>query len=632
MADLATIEQALRKADAMARQGDAQAAQDAKRLADAYRSMSAAEPAPAPAQAASEGPGWRDMAKAAAAVSMYPVTSTAATLRQGLSGLGQAAEGIYNDISGGLQGVNPVSMAEQRGQAVGVLRDGYVDVDGVREPLDRYPADRFVTRQEGGQTYVYPRTEEVSENRLASAGRLLGYGVANNMGNALRGADAPPAQSMSQDAADLGITPSFGMRNTTAGKVAAAGEQFAPTASRFRQDAQRATGEMADAAFKLADRAGPGATPFEAGTAIQKGGESFKSGIKVRRDLLWDAVGKAIPKQTSVQTPRTLEILAGEAEKLRKLPNTIDAKRLQALNDGTLTWEQARALRTDIGTAMRSFDGSETNVAKGQLDQIYKALTQDLEATVTAAGPEAARAWRTANTYHRVSQARIDEAFGKMLGDKVTPEMAYDRLIGMASEGGSRANIASINSLFKSLPKDDAATVAGTVIRRMGQARAGAQDAAGEVFSPEVFLTNWNKMSKPARSIIGRSGLDSGVGEELTKLARVIEKAKEAGTFRNFSNTGNAVTAGALGAAAWTAPVSTATVAGLSHLSARALTNREFLRALNDFAIRRQSGALMRIARSESPLAIEAATILRLPAPEAASPQSQPTAGVPAIR
>ncbi len=620
-----------RKADAA---GDARSAKRFLELAaEAKRSAVPSAPA-APAQSAPQGGGLMDglnrIGNAVWDQGMAPIKA--------MGNLGQAAEGIVNDMSAGMQRVNPVGLAEKRGNAVGVLKDGYVDVDGTREPLENYPEDKFVTAQEGGQTYIYPRTPDIAASRLESAGRLLGYGVPHMPEAAIRPPVAKAGAQAAKEAADLGITPSFAMRGTASGKIAAAGEQFAPTASRFRQDAQRVTGEMQDAAFKLADRAGPGATPFEGGSAIQRGGESFVSAVKDRRSQLYGLVDKAMPPKSGLQAPETLAVLAKEGDKLRKLPNTISPDRLEALQSGAMTWEQARALRTDIGTALRSFDGSETNVAKGQLDQIYKALSTDLDKAVQAAGPEAQRVWKRANDYTRASQQRIDTAFGKVLGDKVAPEQAYDRLIGMAQEGGARANIASLNEMFRSLPKEDAAVVAGTVIRRMGRATNSAQNADGDAWSAATFLTNWNKMAAPARKIISRSGLDPGVDEELTKLARVAEKAKEAGTFRNHSNTGNAATGASMGTAFLyslitghpLAALGVAGTAGAAHLSARALTNVGFLRALNEAASKGQKGGLLRIARGKGPLAIEAQTILRLPAPEASSPQSQPTVVEPA--
>lgn len=545
-----------------------------------------------------------------------------------------AAAGMFNDISAGLQGVNPVALQETTGRAVGVLKDGYVDVDGTREPLENYPADRYVTRFEpsNGLTYIVSRSEKdsagegIEEGRAASAGRLLGYGLPSRAF-----AQAAPANALAQDAASVGVTPSFGMGGAGRSRLAAAGEQFPPTAGVFKRDAARVTEELGEAAGRLADRAGSGVTPVNAGEALQRGGETFVTGARGVQSKLYGAVDAAIPPSTGVSAPNTLAALAREGDKLRKLPNTITADRLKALEAGTMTWEQARALRTDIGTALRSFDGAETNVAKGQLDQIYAALSKDLDAVAAGAGPEAARAWKRANTFTRASEGRIKQAFGSILGEKVSPEAAYGRLVAMTSADGSRANIGALNKVFQSLPKEERAVVAGTIIRRLGRATAGAQDAAGEVFSPATFLSNWNNMSKEARLIVGRNGLDPGVGGELVKLARTIEAAKEAGKARNTSNTGSVIASLGLGSAFTVAPTTTVALSAISHLSARALTSREFLSAMNAYAAHGQAGPLLRLATGEGPLALEAATVLRLQSAETSRPLALP-APAPATR
>ena len=553
-----------------------------------------------------------------------------------------AAEGVANDIGAGLQGVNPVAMGEKRGQAVGVLRPLYpgsdrmvVDVDGTIEPVENYPSDRYATRVEGGSTYIYPKTEDVKEGRLASLGRLLGYGAAEQFGQIAKAAGPSPKQVAAQAAEDLGVTPSFAMRGTVQGKVAAAGEQFAPTAGAFRRDAERVTEEMAGAAGKLADRAGPGITPYEAGAALQDGGEAYVRGVREFQGRLYGEVDKAIPRQTPMQAPATAALLERETGAMAGLPNiagtlgnrTIDGW-LADLKSGNLTWEAARKLRTDVGEALRSSSGPATDQTKGRLKAVYAALSEDLDAAAKSAGPEAAHAWTRANRYKRASEERIESAFGKILKAD-TPERAYSILTGMAAEGAGGANIDGLRRVFGSLPADERAVVAGTVIRRLGRATAGAQDAAGEAFSADTFLTNWNRMSPEARGIIARGGLDDGVEVGLTKLAGIIEKAKESGTFRNRSNTGNAISAGAFGAWAFTSPAQAIAAGALSHLTARAVTSPAFLHALNRAAATGKTDALMKIAKGKDPLALEAATILRLQAAEV-SPPPQPSTYGPA--
>jgi hypothetical protein len=536
-----------------------------------------------------------------------------------------AAEGVANDLGGGLQGVNPIALSEKRGQAVGRLMDGYVDVDGTREPLGNYPPDRFVTRQEGGASYIYPKTEDVKENPLASLGRLFGYG-------AVEGFRGPLAsRSELATAADaVGVTPSLAMRGPAQAKVAAAGEAFGPTAGRFAGDSARVTDEIGAAATRLADRAGPGINPADAGEALQRGAKVFKEGVQTRTRALYGEVDKLIPPQTTVQAPAPDAFIKSKIDPLKDLPeigkvvgNGKMEGMLKDLEGGKLTWTAARQLRTEIGEAIGDFSGPMSDVAKGKLDGIYAALTKDLDAAASAGGPQAVKAWNRATSYTRASHQRIEQAFTKILKAD-SPERAYSALTQMATEGTSSANVQALHKVLRSLPEEEASIVAGTVIRRLGRATAGAQDAAGEAFSPATFLTNWNKMSPEARSLIARSGMDKGVASELNQLAKVVHAAKQAGTFRNHSNTGNAVVTFLLGGAALADMTTTGLATGGAYLSARALTNVGFLKALNRAAIAGDTAPMALIARGKGPLALEAATVLRLG-------QSEPTSPPPSL-
>jgi hypothetical protein len=495
-------------------------------------------------------------------------------------------------------------------------------------PLSQFPADKFIQHSEGGQTYILPRSatdsagKPVEENRLSSAGRLAGYGVISNLGTAAR--EASQSVQASKAASDVGVTPSFGMRGPISGRIAAAGESALPTAGPFIDDAARVTDEIGTAAAKIADKAGPGITPHEAGSALQRGGETFVTGARDMQSRLFDAVDKAIAPNTKITAPATVAFMEKEVSKLADLPNisktlgngTLDGWTAD-LKSGNLTWEAARQLRSDIGNAIGKISGPGSDMAQGRLKAIYGKLTEDLSASAKSAGPEAAAAWNRAQKYTKVSEGRIDQAFGKILGKNTTPEQAYSILTGMTAEGTGRANVDALKRVFKSLPKDDAAVVAGTIIRRLGRASAGAQDAAGETFSASTFLTNWNKMAPEARETIANGGLDKGVSASLTKLAKVIDAKKRADGLRNTSKTAPHVISAALGAAAWADPITAVGAFITANVGARAMTNRRFLSALNRFVATGKPDALKVIAKGSAPGAVEAATILRLQAESA---------------
>ncbi|MFK5282453.1 hypothetical protein ACI3PL_23120, partial [Lacticaseibacillus paracasei] len=81
------------------------------------------------------------------------------------------------------------------------------------------------------------------------------------------------------------------------------------------------------------------------------------------------------------------------------------------------------------------------------------------------------------------------------------------------------------------MPQDDWQAVSASIVDRLGKAPSGQQGAAGDVFSPSTFLTQWNNMSKEAKDIL----LPQEAKRELDSLARVAEGVKAANSERNFS-------------------------------------------------------------------------------------------------
>lgn len=99
---------------------------------------------------------------------------------------------------------------------------------------------------------------------------------------------------------------------------------------------------------------------------------------------------------------------------------------------------------------------------------------------------------------------------------EAAPESIYNRLV-KASETGS----STLQAVKKSLTNDTRGQMAGTVIEQLGKATAGRQNAAGNVWSPETFLTNWNKIKS------GRSDILSGF-KDADKVRAQVEAVAEA--------------------------------------------------------------------------------------------------------
>ena len=538
--------------------------------------------------------------------------------------LGGAANAMLSDIDAGLQGVNPVSMMQAK--PIGVIKPIYpggkpmVDIDGVSESLENYPADKYVQRRgDDGQTYIYPRTEEVEEGRLASLGRLLGYGFASNLGPMAKAAKPTPRQQLSADADSLGIVPTLGMGSKTGAVVSGAMEANPFATGRLAQDTQRVAGEIQDVAGDIVSRVGQPTNNVGAGEALQRGADVFVQGTSKTADKLFSRVDDLIPETTRIAAPETAAALRdtlrgfeGTPEIASRLGLNAFSKLADELESGGLTWKAARQLRSDIGQSLKSQKGPLANMDEARLKLAYGKLSEDLSAAAEAAG--AGQAWSRANQYYKARMTRVDDVLKQTLKAD-TPEKAFDNFMALTKKDSGRGSLAKLQGIKKSLPADDWSDVAATALNKLGEATAGRQSAAGDAFSPDTFLTNWNKMSPEAKVILS-DGMDKGVKTELDALARVIERFKAAGGEKNFSNTGKAnnVALFLLGSALDLG--TTAGIAGGSVLSARAMTNRNMLRALNRAAARNDFTGLKRIANGQGPLAIEAQQVLRLTAGE----------------
>lgn len=258
-------------------------------------------------------------------------------------------------------------------------------------------------------------------------------------------------------------------------------------------------------------------------------------------------------------------------------------------------------------------NGPLADMDQGRIKQAYGTLTQDLEAAAKSAGPDAEKAWRSATSYYRRGAERIEKALDKSIKAD-SPERAFEAFVNMAGKNRASADAKRMRRIKASMPREEWNEMAATIVDRIGRSKPGAQSAAGDEFSPGVFLTEWNKMSDEAKSVL----FPQETRAQLTKLAEVSELAKSANAERNFSNSGQIVVGAASGAGLASAPLTTASILLGANISSRALTSTRMLRAMNR-AARGDAKQLRTIANGGGPLAQDAQTILRMTAAESAA-------------
>lgn len=296
---------------------------------------------------------------------------------------------------------------------------------------------------------------------------------------------------------------------------------------------------------EAADAASGNRGTVASGVSIQNGAKSFKAGARDATNTLYDNLSNVIPNDFPVEVGGTRTALANlnaDIPTMEALSRQFKNGRIQAI-EGALNTDMAGTpsvksvinvpqqvvMGTDAGgmpkyqtidypvysqtpeiparTAIpfeavkktRTLVGNELNdnsliadVPRSKWNPLYGALSEDMQAGATAAGPEAEAALNRANNFTRSSIGRLEKI--APIVDRANPEDSFRAL---------QSTLKDTPTLFqavkKSLPEGARGDFAGTVIDRLGVAKAGQQDATGGKWSPDTFLTNWNNMSPTAR-------------------------------------------------------------------------------------------------------------------------------------
>lgn len=252
-----------------------------------------------------------------------------------------------------------------------------------------------------------------------------------------------------------------------------------------------------------------------------------------------------------------------------------------------LPYDAVRKLRTNVGDQLTD-SSLVTGAPTAQWRQLYGSLSEDMRGAATNAGPDAIAAWNRANDYTRSSIGRLERIAPTV--DKPSPEGTYHAL-----ERSLKENTSTFQAVKKSLPEGARGDFAGTVIERLGTARPGQQNAAGDVWSPETFLTNWNGMAPKARAEL-LSGFPNSaqVASDIDAVAKATSMMR--GNSKLWSNpSGTAATAtartaigtvglGGVGAAAGVVspviPLGAAAGIGATNLIGRGLTSQKVVQAM----------------------------------------------------
>lgn len=400
-----------------------------------------------------------------------------------------------------------------------------------------------VTRESGG-----------SQGAQLAAGLIGGLapGVASTttvagLRGLVRGTSGEQMQRNIDDFAKLGATPSVGQASRNRAvqgleSLLAGGPTSASVMNRFaEQQADNIGGGLQGIANSLSRNA----SGERAGRAIERGIELFgKNTGATKRALYWQA-DRFIPEQTQVGLPNTWQTIdklttpmQGATATTAALINPRIAQLRETLaqdlaaGGGRIPYSALKRIRSDIGEAISDFSLTP-DAGTRELKQLYASLSRDMEAAAQAQGPAAVQAAKRANTYTRAVADRLEQV-QRVIDKNGGPEAVYNAAMSGTRDGGT-----TLRAVMQSLPVDGQKAVTAAVIKRMGLATPGAQDAAGEAFSAATFLTNWNRVSPEARrALFDRFG--PGFSRDIDRIASVADNIKQGSkVYANPSGTAN---------------------------------------------------------------------------------------------
>lgn len=321
---------------------------------------------------------------------------------------------------------------------------------------------------------------------------------------------------------------------------------------------------LQDSVQELTNALSPNASGTDAGQAIARGMEAFRSNTHGTQRMLYAALDKHIPRGTPIDVSNTRTALQALNEGIEGAPNLSAwfrnakigemekslladlelAAKAQApaggvmmrggaapgVDGATLPYESIKKLRTLVGREMSDANFT-SDISRDKWSGLYKALSEDLGHVAKQAGPDAEQAWGRANCFTRLATERMEQL--SSIVNRDAPEKIFRAATTGMNEGGTQ-----ITRLMKSLPAQERREVTAAVLQRMGRARPGQQNEIGDVFSSETFLTNLASMSPQARNaIFGGSGI-TGLQTKINLMGRMASVRREgAKVFTNPSGT-----------------------------------------------------------------------------------------------
>jgi len=341
------------------------------------------------------------------------------------------------------------------------------------------------------------------------------------------------------------------------------------------------------------------ANPERAGIEVERGiaGDGgFVNRFTAKAKELYDAVDQYINPEQPIALNNTKQVFETPSAMAESAPNVSRKLRSNfiedlglALDDDVeayinangfegLPYAAVKQIRTEVGRRLNNLSLID-DATKGELKQLYGALSEDLTEAARMNGDGAFRAAKRADQYWKAGRERVD-LIERVINKNGGPEKIFSALMSGTKDGAT-----VLRTVMKSLRPEERKWVSATVIRRMGKATPGQQDAGGDKFSLSTYLTNWSKLSPEAKGVL-LSGQDPDLISATNHVSKVASNVRDGSkVFSNPSGTAQAgnlqalLTGGGVSAFLGNVPL-TAVFLGIpvsANLGARLMTNGRFV-------------------------------------------------------
>jgi hypothetical protein len=301
-------------------------------------------------------------------------------------------------------------------------------------------------------------------------------------------------------------------------------------------------GDPIEGAFQKGLRqleAAKGAITSGAQIGQEAAGEGIRSGAlgwmtKHSKDYtkgFYDKVYDAIDQTATRPLTKTAQLVEEFRREMQRSTGTAPVAAIKKVEDALarpegLSVKGISELRSEIGDLV-----DEATVAKSPsqraFSRLYGAITEDLRSTVgQAGGPQALRAWETANREARIvagKRGRLARIVGTT-DEKLSAESVFKKAEAAAREGG---NARELRLLKDVVGEKEWVNFGAELVNRLGV------DSKTGLFSGDRFLTAYGKFSPAGKDLV------FGVAKtHLDDIATIAKKYGELSAKFNRSNTG----------------------------------------------------------------------------------------------